>query len=325
MASARLILADGALVDTGDAASVKAFRASHASLVLALEEMGRRVRADEALSARIRRKFAIKNTTGYSLNALVDFDDPLVSLDPLVFALKRLLHTLAGRLASRHLAASCLEIRLVLTSGAEWMRRVRLPAPETRMDDYPHQFSGGMRQRVVGAISIACEPKLLIADEATTALDSTIQAQYLDLLRSLQRDLNLALLFITHDFGIVAKMCDDVAVMYAGRIVENCDVRSIFNRPAHPYTTALLDAVPRMDRRVDRLYAIPGATLGGFVELAGCSFANRCPLAQDQCRAAKPPRVEVSPGHISECWRAQEVFDTPRGFGPGGLPQAGAA
>ena len=243
--------------------------------------------------------------------------DPMTSLNP-VFSIGYQIAE-AVRLHQR------VDRTKVLDRVIDSLRRVRVPAPETRMDDYPHQFSGGMRQRVVGAISIACEPKLLIADEATTALDSTIQAQYLDLLRSLQRDLNLALLFITHDFGIVAKMCDDVAVMYAGRIVESCDVRSIFNRPAHPYTTALLDAVPRMDRRVDRLYAIPGATLGGFVELAGCSFANRCPLAQDQCRAAKPPRVEVSPGHISECWRAQEVFDTPRGFGPGGLPQAGAA
>ena len=190
------------------------------------------------------------------------------------------------------------------------LRRVRVPAPETRVNDYPHQFSGGMRQRVVGALAIACEPKLLIADEATTALDATIQAQYLALLRELQRELDLALLFITHDFGIVAKMCDEVIVMYAGRVVERAGVREIFNRPAHPYTLALLASVPRLDRRVDRLYAIPGAAAGGFVQQTGCSFAPRCALAQDRCRAEKPPLKNIGPGHDSECWRAEEVWST---------------
>lgn len=189
------------------------------------------------------------------------------------------------------------------------LRRVRVPAPETRINDYPHQFSGGMRQRVVGALAIACEPKLLIADEATTALDATIQAQYLGLLRELQRELDLALLFITHDFGIVAKMCDEVIVMYAGRVVERAGVREIFSRPAHPYTLALLASVPRLDRRVERLYAIPGAAAGGFVQQKGCSFAPRCALAQDRCRAEKPPLTIIGPGHASECFRAAEVWE----------------
>jgi oligopeptide/dipeptide ABC transporter ATP-binding protein len=165
-----------------------------------------------------------------------------------------------------------------------------------------------MRQRVVGAIAIACRPKLLIADEATTALDTTIQAQYLDLLRTLQRELNLALLFITHDFGIVARMCDDVAVMYAGRIVEHADVRAIFNRPAHPYTVALLEAVPKVDARVERLHAIPGAPSSGYVEQPGCPFAPRCAFAVRQCHVEKPPLVTLAPGHTAECWRAQEVY-----------------
>ena len=190
----------------------------------------------------------------------------------------------------------------------ESLRRVRVSSPEIRVKDYPHQFSGGMRQRVVGAIAIACRPKLLIADEATTALDATIQVQYLDLLRSLQQELNLALLFITHDFGIVAKMCDDVAVMYEGRIVEHADVREIFDRPAHPYTVALLEAVPKLDRRLDRLYAIPGAASGGYTEQVGCPFAPRCSLAVQQCHLAKPPRTIVKIGHIAECWRAEEVY-----------------
>jgi oligopeptide/dipeptide ABC transporter ATP-binding protein len=190
----------------------------------------------------------------------------------------------------------------------ESLRRVRVPSPETRIRAYPHQFSGGMRQRVVGAIAIACRPKLLIADEATTALDATIQLQYLDLLRNLRNELNLALLFITHDFGIVARMCDEVAVMYAGRIVEQAEVREIFNRPAHPYTIALLEAVPRLDRRVERLYAIPGVAAGGYDEAPGCSFAPRCSFAQPRCHTAKPPPTRVGPHHNVECWRAAEIY-----------------
>ena len=188
------------------------------------------------------------------------------------------------------------------------LQRVHVPAPDLRMKDYPHQFSGGMRQRVVGATAIACEPDLLIADEATTALDTTIQAQYLDLLRSLQKELNLALLFITHDFGIVAKMCDDVAVMYAGRIVEKADVREIFNHPAHPYSLSLLKAVPKMDQRVEKLYAIPGSPATGFTHTPGCPFAPRCAFVIDKCHTEKPPLVTVRDKHTAECWRAEEVY-----------------
>jgi peptide/nickel transport system ATP-binding protein len=203
------------------------------------------------------------------------------------------------------------------------LRRVHVPAPEIRMKDYPHQFSGGMRQRVVGATAIACEPKLLIADEATTALDATIQAQYLMLLRGLQRDLDLALLFITHDFGIVAKMCDDVAVMYAGRIVEYADVRETFNHPAHPYTLALLQAVPKVDRRVDRLYAIPGSPATGWTHSPGCPFAPRCAFAFDRCTEEKPPLVRLRDGHASECWRAEEVYAKNVGVSANESPNAG--
>ncbi len=226
--------------------------------------------------------------------------DPMTSLNP-VFSIGYQI----GESIRRHQG---LRGRAALDRVIESLRRVRLPAPETRVNDYPHQFSGGMRQRVVGAIAIACQPQLLIADEATTALDATIQAQYLDVLRSLQRDLDLALLFITHDFGIVAKMCDDVAVMYAGRVVEHADTREIFSRPAHPYTAALLQSVPRIDRRVDRLYAISGTAAGGFVEHKGCAFASRCAFAQSQCHDEKPPKIEVRSGHASECWRAAEVY-----------------
>ena len=226
--------------------------------------------------------------------------DPIASLNP-VFSIG--FQIAESVRIHQHLSGEAQLARVV-----DSLRRVRVPTPEVRVQDYPHQFSGGMRQRVVGAIAIACQPKLLIADEATTALDTTIQAQYLDLLRTLQRELNLALLFITHDFGIVARMCDDVAVMYAGRIVEHAEVREIFNRPAHPYTMALLEAVPKVDARVDRLHAIPGQPSSGYVEQPGCPFAPRCTLAIAQCHVAKPPLTIVKPGHTSECWRAQEVY-----------------
>lgn len=229
--------------------------------------------------------------------------DPMTSLNP-VFRVQYQI----GEAIELHQGLSG---RAQVDAVIDSLQRVRVPAPEVRMRDYPHQFSGGMRQRVVGAIAIACHPKLLIADEATTALDATIQAQYLALLRSLQKDLNLAFLFITHDFGIVAKMCDDVAVMYAGRIVEYADVRSIFNRPAHPYTLALIEAVPKIDRRVDRLYAIPGAPASGYNSFSGCPFADRCSMVAEQCRREKPPVVEVAPGHTAECWRAEELYGSP--------------
>ena len=139
----------------------------------------------------------------------------------------------------------------------EMLSKVKIPAPDTRMKDYPHQLSGGMRQRVVGAIGISCNPAVLIADEPTTSLDATIQAQYLRLLRELQEDTGVGIIFITHDFGIVAKMCDRVAVMYAGKIVEQGAVREIFDNPLHPYTEALIRSVPKMEENVERLYAIP--------------------------------------------------------------------
>ncbi len=226
--------------------------------------------------------------------------DPLTSLNP-VFTVQYQV----GESVSLHQQLSG---KAQLDRVIDSLRRVRVPSPEIRMKDYPHQFSGGMRQRVVGATAIACEPQLLIADEATTALDATIQAQYLDLLRGLQTDLNLALLFITHDFGIVAKMCDDVAVMYAGRIVEYADVRETFNHPAHPYTRALLEAVPKVDGHVDRLYTIPGSPATGWTESPGCAFAPRCAFAFERCIQEKPPLVTVMAGHTSECWRAEEVY-----------------
>ncbi len=226
--------------------------------------------------------------------------DPLSSLNP-VFSIKFQI----GEAVSlhQHLSGSKLTQKIIENLG-----HVRVSSPEERMKNYPHQFSGGMRQRVVGAIAISCEPRLLIADEPTTALDATIQAQYLNLLRDLQQQFGLALLFITHDFGIVAKMCDDVAVMYAGRLVERASVRQVFDSPAHPYTLALLQAVPKMDSKVERLFAIEGVPATGHTEFKGCSFASRCPVALEKCHVEPPPLVSVAANHFAECWRAEEVF-----------------
>jgi oligopeptide/dipeptide ABC transporter ATP-binding protein len=193
--------------------------------------------------------------------------------------------------------------RSVMEKALEVLRKVNIPAAESRIRDYPHQLSGGMRQRVVGAIGISCQPLVLIADEPTTSLDVTIQAQYLKLLRDLQQESGMSLIFITHDFGIVAKMCDRVAVMYAGKIVEVGSVRDIFNKPSHPYTEALLASVPKMEEDVDRLYAIEGQPPLLHDLPVGCSFADRCPYVMDRCREEYPPEFPVDEGHYSACWR----------------------
>ena len=193
----------------------------------------------------------------------------------------------------------------IVDRALEVLRKVNIPAAETRVKDYPHQMSGGMRQRVVGAIGISCQPQVLIADEATTSLDVTIQAQDLKLLKDIQKDSDLSIIFITHDFGIVAKMCDRVAVMYAGRIVEHGSVRDIFNKPSHPYTEALLASVPRMDRVVDRLFSIEGQPPPLHDLPVGCAFADRCPVVMDKCRDEYPEIKAVSDGHTAACWKVE--------------------
>ena len=182
------------------------------------------------------------------------------------------------------------------------LRSVRIPSPETRVTQYPHEMSGGMRQRIVGAIGISCDPRLLIADEPTTSLDLTIQAQYLNLLRDLQQEHGLGLIFITHNLGIVAKMCNLLAVMYAGRVVESGPVSRVFNAPAHPYTEALLTSIPRMSDRRQRLSAIDGQPPDMSALPKGCAFAARCSRVFDRCRVEEPPVFEAAPGQTARCW-----------------------
>ena len=189
----------------------------------------------------------------------------------------------------------------MLGKAIDALKNVRVAAPERRLDDFPHQMSGGMKQRVIGAIAISCEPKVIIADEPTTALDVTIQLQYLRLLKDIQAETGLAIIFITHDFGIVARMCDRVAVMYAGRIVEHASVRDLFNKPQHPYTQTLMASVPQMEK-TDRLYAIDGQPPALYALPVGCRFADRCQYARDICREQYPPRITTEEGHTADCW-----------------------
>ncbi len=195
--------------------------------------------------------------------------------------------------------------RLLVDKVVNSLRQVRIPAPEARMKDYPHQLSGGMRQRVVGAIGISSAPDVLIADEPTTSLDVTIQAAYLRLLREIQAETGLGIIFITHDFGIVAKMCDRVAVMYAGRIVETGDVRQIFNHPQHPYTQALISSVPKLEEKTERLYSIEGQPPALYNLPTGCAFAPRCPYVMDVCREEYPPIFDQGDDQLSACWKLE--------------------
>ena len=191
--------------------------------------------------------------------------------------------------------------------AVESLRSVRVAAPESRMSDYPHQMSGGMKQRVIGAISMASSPNVIIADEPTTALDVTIQLQYLNLLKDIQQETGMAIIFITHDFGIVARMCDRVAVMYAGRIVESADVRSLFNKPSHPYTQALINSVPQMDR-TDRLFSIDGQPPALWDLPEGCRFAERCEHARPQCHQEYPGVLPAGEDHVASCWMLDQSW-----------------
>ena len=220
--------------------------------------------------------------------------DPMASLNPLF--------TVGDQVAEPMRSHDGLGRRAAWARARELLAAVKIAAPQTRVGEYPHQLSGGMRQRIVGAIAIACEPRLIIADEPTTSLDVTIQAQYLKLLRDLQRAHNLALIFITHNLGIVAKMCDQVAVMYAGRLVESGPVKQIYNTPAHPYTRALLESIPRVGDNRKRLTAIDGQPPDPSAPPPGCAFHPRCPSVMDRCRSEAPPEYRVNDAQTSRCW-----------------------
>jgi len=224
------------------------------------------------------------------------FQEPMTSLNPS--------YTIGDQIIEAIQRHQALDKAAARARAIEVLKLVRIPSPEKRIDDYPHKLSGGMRQRAMIAMALACGPQLLIADEPTTALDVTIQAQILDLMRGLRHDTGTAIILITHDLGVVAEMADDVAVMYAGQIVERAAVRDLFARPEHPYTVGLLGSIPRLDEKRERLPSIEGRVPDMTRPPPGCRFAARCPFVEPECIAAPPVLVEVAPGHLSRCRRA---------------------
>ena len=221
--------------------------------------------------------------------------DPLSSLNP-VFSI-------GGQVGEGIVIHDRVKGKPLRQRVVELLHWLGISAAETRLGDYPHQFSGGMRQRVVGAICLACRPHFLIADEPTTSLDVTIQRQYLNLLKDIQQREQLAMMFVTHDFGIVAQMCDHVAVMYAGRIVEKAEVREIFDHAVHPYTKSLMGSVPKVEERVEKLYNIEGQPPVLLNLPPGCSFLPRCAEKFDKCSSEEfPPEVELPGNHSVRCW-----------------------
>ena len=222
--------------------------------------------------------------------------DPMTSLNPVFTVGNQLIETIQQNRQQDRTAN-------LKSRAIELLQRVKIASAEIRFSNFPHQMSGGMRQRAVGAIAIAGSPKVLIADEATTSLDATIQYQYLNLLKELQQDTGMSIIFITHDFGIVAKMCDRVAVMYAGKIAELADVRDLFNHPSHPYTEALMRSVPNVDEEVEYLYSIGGQPPALDNLPTGCTFAPRCPYIFERCQQEFPLAIQVGAGHMATCWK----------------------
>jgi peptide/nickel transport system ATP-binding protein len=239
-------------------------------------------------------KAALRDLRGRRMAMI--FQEPMTSLNPAYTIGEQIIEALRRHLGLDRAAARARAI--------EMLRQVRIPAPEERVDDYPHKLSGGMRQRAMIAMALSCAPTLLIADEPTTALDVTIQAQILDLLRRLRAETGTAIILITHDLGVIAELADDVLVMYAGRVVERAPVRALFEAPQHPYTIGLFGAIPELDRRRARLATIEGTVPDPGAAIAGCAFAPRCPFAEPRCHAEAPALRAVAPDHDAACWRA---------------------
>ena len=229
------------------------------------------------------------------------FQEPMTSLNPV--------YTIGDQIIEAILAHERISKKKALERATELLHKVGVPAPEERVNSYPHQLSGGMRQRAMIAMALSCSPELLIADEPTTALDVTIQAQILDLIVHLQKNSGMSVLLITHALGVVAETADRVAVMYGGHIVETATTKELFDRPMHPYTLGLLRSIPRIDKSVPSLSAIPGMIPAPRDFSVGCKFSSRCTLVAERCLNEEPELLSVSPGHFSRCWRTDEIKD----------------
>ncbi|MGH7549801.1 MAG: ABC transporter ATP-binding protein [Gemmatimonadota bacterium] len=222
------------------------------------------------------------------------FQEPMTSLNPVYTIGEQI-----GEVLRLHRGMSRGEAE---ERSIEMLRRVRIPDPEQRVEEYPHQLSGGQRQRIMIAMALACDPALLIADEPTTALDVTVQAQILDLLRQLQNEFGMAIMLITHDLGVIAETAHRVVVMYAGIVAEMGTVEQIFDGPNHPYTEGLKAAIPKLGEKVERLATIPGTVPSPYEEIVGCPFQNRCPYVMDICRREFPRLYQLAPGHEARCF-----------------------
>ena len=223
------------------------------------------------------------------------FQEPMTSLNPV--------YTIGQQLIEALLLHEKMTKQEAKARAIEMLKLVKIPLAERRFDEYPHQLSGGMRQRVMIAMALACQPQILIADEPTTALDVTIQAQILDLIRELNESMGTSVVFITHDLGVVSELCDTVIVMYTGHIVEQAPVKELFESPKHPYTKGLLNAIPKITRERNPLETIEGMVPNPTERIEGCSFSPRCPYATDQSRKAEPPMAELSDGRLVRCWQ----------------------
>jgi oligopeptide/dipeptide ABC transporter ATP-binding protein len=227
------------------------------------------------------------------------FQEPMTSLNP-VF-------TIGEQIAEAILTHKRISKKEAVEQSIDMLRKVGIPSPDKRIDEYPHQLSGGMRQRVMIAMALSCNPRLLIADEPTTALDVTTQAQILDLMNDLKDKFDMSIMMITHDLGVIAEMSDQVAVMYAGKIVEYADVKTLFSNPQHPYTWGLMKSIPRIDKEEERLNDIPGIVPNPLNLPKGCRFNNRCSLADRECVEREPGIEEVEKNHKVRCWHYQEL------------------
>jgi peptide/nickel transport system ATP-binding protein len=227
------------------------------------------------------------------------FQEPMTALNPV--------HTIGKQLTEVLLLHKPITVQEAIKESIAMLDRVGIPSPDIRMTEYPHQLSGGMRQRVVIAIALACKPSLLIADEPTTALDVTIQAQILELIKELQTEMGMSVILITHDLGVIAEVCQQVVVMYAGKVAEKGSVFDLFDNPQHPYTRGLLESIPRLDSiPKSKLNTIEGMVPGLLDLPAGCRFANRCPIVDEQCKISSPLIDHVSESHQVSCFRWQK-------------------